>query len=345
MDGFHDGTARTPLHVDNRVYAGIDVRGHWFTAGMGTILTRGHLESTGWSSGAISRAVAAGELERLASGMYTVPDDSAPWVKYLLRVRAATVNRIHVVSHESAAALHDIPFLHPARTHVHFTTGRDHGGGVRGGRAGKVHLHPRPLQPEEITTVDGIPVTSRARTAVDVAMSGDLLRGVCAFDAVRLVRRYPRPDDPPPVSADELHVCLDRLGTRRGVATARRALELSVERSESPGESWSRIDMLNWNLPQPRLQAEYAIGGRTYFADFAWGTLIGEFDGEGKYGETAEEQAAALAEEKARAAEFTDSGGEVIRWQWRHLIVPGRLHALLLPAMARHGLVDAARAR
>ncbi|GAA1096949.1 hypothetical protein [Tsukamurella spumae] len=260
-------------------------------------------------------------------------------MRYLLRVRAASVNRIHVVSHESAAALHDIPFINPQRTHVHFTTGRDHGGGVRGGKAGKVHLHPRPILPGETTTVDGIPVTSRARTAVDVAMSDDLIRGVCAFDAVRLVRRYPEPDDPAPVPLAELQGCLDRLRGRRGTVNAQRALDLSVEHSESPGESWSRVDMLNWKLPRPPLQTEHRIGGRSYFADFDWGTLIGEFDGESKYGETAAERAVALSEEKERAAEFTDSGIEVVRWKWRHLTRTGALHALLLPAMARHGLV------
>ncbi|KXP00950.1 hypothetical protein AXK60_23295 [Tsukamurella pseudospumae] len=283
--------------------------------------------------------MAAGELEWLASGVYTEPDDSKPWVRYLLRVRAASVNRIHVVSHESAAALHDIPFINPPRTHVHFTTGRDHGGGVRGGKAGKVHLHPRPLLPEEITTVDGILVTSRARTAVDVAMCDDLIRGVGAFDAVRLIRRYPKPDDPSSVPLAELQACVDRLRGRRGAAVAQRALDLSVEHSESPGESWSRIDMLNWKLPRPKLQTEHFIGGRLYVADFDWGTLVGEFDGESKYGETSDERAAALAEEKERAAEFTDSGIEVVRWTWRHLTRTGALHALLLPAMARHGLV------
>lgn len=331
--------ARFGSPVDSQFFGGLRVGESWFTADMGTILTRGHLESTGWSSGDISRAVAAGELERLASGMYTEPDDSKPWVKYLLRVRAASVNRIHVVSHESAAALHDIPFINPQRTHVHFTTGRDHSGGVRGGKAGRVHLHPRPLLPDEVTTVDGILVTSRARTAVDVAMCDDLIRGVCAFDAVRLVRRYPTPDDPPPVPLAELQTCLDRLGRRRGSANAQRALALSVERSESPGESWSRVDMLNWKLPRPELQTEHRLDGHLYFADFDWGTVIGEFDGEGKYGETADERAAALTEEKERAAEFTDSGIEVVRWKWRHLTRAGALHALLLPVMARHGLV------
>lgn len=306
---------------------------------MAVILTRGHLESTGWSSGAISRAVVDGDLEWLASGMYTVPDDSKPWVKYLLRVRAASVNRIHVVSHESAAALHDIPFLHPNRVYVHFTTGLDHGGGIRGGKAGKVHLHPRPLLPEDITVVDGILVTSRVRTAVDIAMCPDLIRGVCAFDSVRLVRRYPKPEDPEPVGVDALQGCVDRLGGRRGSAFAQRALDLSVNRSGSAGESWSRIDMHNWNLPRPQLQTEHTIDGHQYFADFDWGTLIGEFDGKDKYGETAEERAAALEAEKERQGEFTDSGIEVIRWNWNHLQQTGKLHALLLPAMARHGLV------
>ncbi|BDH55688.1 hypothetical protein MTP03_06270 [Tsukamurella sp. PLM1] len=214
---------------------------------------------------------------------------------------------------------------------------RTHGGGRRPG----IHVHPRPLLPAEIVDLGGVRVTSRVRTPIDVAMTGDLIRAVAAIDAVRFVPRIPAPSDPQPVSLAALTECLDRLGRRRGSASARRALALSVDCSQSPGESWSRVLMHGWGLPMPRLQTEYRFGGAQVFADFEWGPLIGEFDGKGKYGTTDAERAAALEAEKERHALFVRAGFEVVRWDWNDLVVDSRLRAKLRPALARHGLLAA----
>ncbi|ADG77372.1 Transcriptional regulator, AbiEi antitoxin, Type IV TA system OS=Tsukamurella paurometabola (strain ATCC 8368 / DSM / CCUG 35730 / CIP 100753 / JCM 10117/ KCTC 9821 / NBRC 16120 / NCIMB 702349 / NCTC 13040) OX=521096 GN=Tpau_0735 PE=4 SV=1 [Tsukamurella paurometabola] len=305
---------------------------------MGKLLTRSYLLATGWTSAGISRAVAGAELIRLATGVYAKADDYPPWELYRMRVLATALSCDGVLSHESAAVLHDIPVLQPSRSDVHFTVDRSHGGGRRPG----VHVHPRPLGDAEITTVDGARVTSRCRTALDVAMSGDLIRAVAAIDSVRLARRYPAPTDPVPVTLTALTETLDRLGRRRGSAIARRALALSVECSESAGESWSRMLMHAWGMPRPRLQTAYHLDGRTHFADFEWGSLVGEFDGRSKYGESADRRAATLEAEKERHAAFTAHGVEIVRWGWRDLIDDGLLQRKLAAAFARHGLPTAA---
>ncbi|RDB49573.1 type IV toxin-antitoxin system AbiEi family antitoxin domain-containing protein [Tsukamurella tyrosinosolvens] len=304
---------------------------------MGELLSRDYLLATGWTSGAISRAVESGELIRLATAMYALAGEYPAHVLYRMRVVAAATSCGGVLSHESAAALHDIPYLRPARKDVHFTVDRVHGGGRRPG----IHVHPRPLAADEIVEVDGVRVTSRARTPIDVAMTGDLIRGVAAIDAVRLVPRFPRPTDPPPAPLASLIECLDRLGRRRGSATARRALAMSVDCAESPGESWSRVLIHSWGLPAPRLQTPFDLGGRRVFADFDWGSLIGEFDGKGKYGTTDAERAAALEAEKVRHALFVNAGFEVVRWDWDDLLDDTRFRSRLTPTLARHGLLSA----
>lgn len=80
---------------------------------------------------------------------------------------------------------------------------------------------------------------------------------------------------------------------------------------------------------------------RQGFADFEWGSLIGEFDGQGKYGGTDAERAAALEAEKQRHALFVAAGFEVVRWNWPDLLNDSLLRSKLTPALARHGLLAA----
>ena len=301
-------------------------------------MPRAHLQSIGWSSNKITKAVRDRTLIRPAPGLYLAAEPRDAEALYRLKVVATMRRRGGAASHQSAAALHDIPFFEPDRSSVHITLDRRRGGGVRG----NVFLHSRPLPPEDVVEIDGVSATSRARTAVDAAMTGSLVRAVVGFDAIRRVRRYPAPDDPEPVAQAEIHACLGRLGRRRGSAVARRGLALSVDKSESAGESWARMQMLAWGLPSPELQVEYHFGDSTYFADFTFGeSLIGEFDGRGKYGETDEEKAEALEREKTRQEAFEKAGFEVVRFGWRILKRDGALRALLAPSLRRHGLLKA----
>jgi Protein of unknown function (DUF559) len=110
-----------------------------------------------------------------------------------------------VLSHGSAAAAWDIRAGGSPRMHVTVPT--------RGGRARRdgIHVHrPRSLGLDEVTTLDGLPITTPARTLLDLASAG--LRGralEAALDAAerrrcidwadveRLLQRYPsRPGSP-----------------------------------------------------------------------------------------------------------------------------------------------------
>ena len=171
-----------------------------------------------------------------------------------------------------------------------------------------VHLHCTPLADRDVVEIDGFRVTSLARTVVDLASSLDALHAVPIGDAA--LRNGLRPD--------QLAQLVDESGGRRGIAGARRSLALLDARSESPGESMSRVVFHQHRVPPPELQLEVfsahgTLVGRT---DFGWREqrTLGEFDGRSKYGrlllrpgQTPEQ---ALFEEKRREDALRDLGWE-----------------------------------
>lgn len=118
---------------------------------------------------------------------------------------------------------------------------------------------------------------------------------------------------------------------RTGVGVARRALALADPRSENPGESWSRAQMIAAGITPPTLQREIFDRRGNFVArtDFDWVdengvvTLVGEFDGLGKYlkylrpGESPEQ---VIKREKAREGRLQDLGIVVTRWLFTDLV-------------------------
>jgi predicted transcriptional regulator of viral defense system len=103
-----------------------------------------------------------GRLEHVARGVYRVPvlprsehDDLAFAVAWA-RGRA-------VVSHESALVLHGFSDVNPSV--VHLTVPPDNHPRAQG--AGPVRIHRRDLPEADVTMVDGLPVTTVARTILD----------------------------------------------------------------------------------------------------------------------------------------------------------------------------------
>lgn len=103
-----------------------------------------------------------GRLEHVARGVYRVPvlprsehDDLAFAVAWA-RGRA-------VISHESALVLHRLSDVNPSV--VHLTAPPDNFPRAQGG--GPVRVHRRDLPAADVTMVEGLPVTTVARTIVD----------------------------------------------------------------------------------------------------------------------------------------------------------------------------------
>ena len=272
------------------------------------------LLAEGYSHDELARSARRGDLVRLRRGSYLQPDevseDAADRHRQLV---LATLPRLGagVISHLSAAVLQDLPVWGDPLQLVHVTrtsgTGRRHG---------HLHVHVTPLQPAEVVEVDGLPVTDLARTAVDLGRSLPTAQAVAAGDAA-LRAGLTRPD---------LATALGRAEGRPGVSAARRAARLLDPRSESAGESASRVVLHGLGLPPPIVQHDVfdergRLVGRS---DFAWPEhrTLGEFDGRVKYGrllrpgQTPEEVVWA---EKLREDALRDLGWQVVRWTWADL--------------------------
>jgi hypothetical protein len=183
----------------------------------------------------------------------------------------------------------------------------------------------------DVVELHGCPVTSLARTVVDLARSLPAEQAVAAGDAAL------RSGLPATAVAEVLGACRGW----PGVGPARRVVALLDGRSESAGESASRVRMHEAGLPAPVLQLA-VVDERGRFvgrADFGWleQRVLGEFDGRVKYGrlvppgQSVEE---VVYREKLREDAFRDLGWRVARWTWPDLY-PGRV---LVQRLRRAGL-------
>ncbi|GAC67021.1 hypothetical protein [Gordonia soli] len=273
----------------------------------------------GFSDNQLARAHRSGDLIRIWPGAsVSATEELSPQQRYRLQSIAAAElgDGANTLSHQSSGMMLGLSMLEPAMDRVHFSTGLASGGRVEKRR----HLHAGFLDESEIVVVDGIAVTSMERTAADIACAGTFAQALAVLDsALRL-------GADPEVIAEKL------VGTRTGVARARRALGHADPLSENAGESWGRAQMIEAGLPVPRLQHEFVDGTGVFVArsDYDWdGRLVGEFDGWAKYqrhlspGETSFD---AMRREKNREDALRRMGIMVVRWTWdalrRGLVVP-----------------------
>lgn len=105
-----------------------------------------------------------------------------------------------------------------------------------------VRLFRSDLEPQEVTTLDGVPVTAPARTAFDLARLWPLAPAVVALDRLRALEAF---------SPDDVVTMLAERPKWRGVDVARRALALSQDGVESPRESMMRLLWHRAGLPRP----------------------------------------------------------------------------------------------
>ena len=285
-----------------------------------------------------ARAAISGEEIRIARGVYV---SSNAWGeienhdRYLLRIRGV-VNTRHsrpVVSHWSAAAIHGLPiggnWLQDVHTTVSPTAGgRSHNGVVK---------HHAKLSEEDVVEIDGMLVTSVARTVVDIAMMGPFAAAVVVADRAQLVDRFGR--TPPMTTREEIQNTFNRLMPVRAHKRAQGVIDFSVNRSESPLESESRVSMRIIGCPQPALQVPFwDYRGFIGESDFGWEEYnsVGEADGKQKYfeerfrrGRTSQQ---VIDDERIRHNRLAALPKHVIRWGWETGTVPARLRAHLVAA-------------
>ena len=130
------------------------------------ILTAAQAREAGVTPAALTKMLHRGVLVALAHGLYrdlAAPETRlTPYVTAILWPRGTT----GVLSHETALALMELSDANPATIHV--TVPKSHRPRRRTPPPG-VMLHFADLPPEDIGSVEGLPVTSAARTIRDCA--------------------------------------------------------------------------------------------------------------------------------------------------------------------------------
>ena len=130
----------------------------------------------------------------------------------------------------------------------------------------------------QITSINGVPVTTLARTAADIALSLPIPQALVTLDAV--LRRG--------VARADVHSILAEGGP--GVAAARRAIDWADGHSESPLESRGRGEMVIRDVPRPWCNVSIRFEGIEFRVDNWWDdyAVAAEADGAIKYGREAE---------------------------------------------------------
>ena len=288
---------------------------------MRDIWTTRELLARGYSQAELARRVRAGQLVKIRPGAYEVPVDGEQrgYVERHRRLVLATAPRLvsgAVVSHGSAAVLHGLPVWPASVERVQVT--RDRSNGAR--QRTWVAVHGATLPIEDVTLVDGVAVTSVARTILDLARTRPWEQAVAAGDQALAAGLDPA----------ELAEGLGRMARWRGTIQARRVAGFLDPLSESVGESVSRVRCYEQGISPPTLQ--YVIrdrrGRHVARCDFAWEEFrtVGEFDGKVKYGELlrpGERVEDVVLAEKRREQAIRDEGWQVVRWLWADLYRPG----------------------
>lgn len=287
----------------------------------------------GFSDQEIRREVRSGRWTRVTRGAFSAQPLDDARIRHLRLVEAA-VDRCSVdtvVSHLSAAVLHDLPVLTVDLTEQVEITRVARGGGTSRQR---LHVRMCPLSPGDVVVVNGIPVTSLARTVVDVGRTRGFAQAVVVGDAALRAG----------LMGAELDRALADARHRPGVLAAARAVSFLDARSESPGESWSRALMHMESLPVPTLQRSVRDERGLFVGrpDFVWEQLrvIGEFDGRVKYGRDlngGRPPEDVVHQEKQREDALRSLGWSVARWTWADLRQLGRVRTLLERAFATAG--------
>jgi hypothetical protein len=267
--------------------------------------TRARLIEMGVTDNEIKRACRRGAIVQLSRGAYA---DAATYTamtadeRHVMSARAASyANPNAVISHQTAAVVHGLQMWNPDLERVHLSVDSAH----HGRRTSTLHVHTNRI--DGATAVDGLTVTSVTQTAVDLARLLSFEAGVCVVDSALAMGK---------TSHGALATALAGSAGMNGAGNAKRVVEFADGRSETVGESRSRMYVQRFGFPTPELQVELRNPhtGRILRPDMLIDGVILEFDGKLKY--TSQD---VLFAEKKREDELTALGWVVVRWTWEDL--------------------------
>jgi Protein of unknown function (DUF559) len=260
--------------------------------------------------------VRSGQLIRMRQGVYATKRaldwaEADPVRAQALDVLAAraTVSGNAVASYQSAARLHRLSLLaEPPKGAVTLTLPPAR----KRNRAkpADVAFHASELPGEHVTRLYNLPVTTVARTVIDLARTLPFMDAVVVADSALNQEKTTKP---------ELHQILRECAAGwPGVRQARRVVDFADERAESPLESAARVDFAEADLEPPELQVTIH-GEQEQFAarvDFLWREqkVIAEADGLVKYSDRQD-----LLKERERDHQLRAAGYTVVHFTWQEI--------------------------
>jgi hypothetical protein len=278
--------------------------------------------AAGYTRADLDRLLASRAWEAVARGTYATADTVAalrghPVGGYLLRCAARRLQfpGDSVLSHESAAVLHGIALLDPVTGPPRLTVPAPRAG-TRGGLPGRFVAA---VPADQRCEVLGVPVTTPARTVVDLARVLSLEAAMVSADAALRAG----------LDRGALFAVLDACRGWPGLAQAKQVTVMASRWSESALESlamvWFRAQSLP--LPQQQLTVRRTDGRWLARVDFVWPAYrtVCEVDGQRKYVDDAVTllptgqaiaRGKALWREKLREDALRDVGLEVVRGYW-----------------------------
>lgn len=292
--------------------------------------SRADLRAVGVTAGQVDHEVAYGRWLRLRDGMYCSrtafegAPDARSRHRFLVAAAQGRVANDAVASMWSAALLHGLPVPYADLQQVSLTRPF---GAPRGYR--DLRVRDAQLPAHHMALCEGIPVTSVARTLVDLARRQPMVDVVSAGDAALHLGL---------TSLGELIEVLDDCRGWPGIKRARKTVEFADGGAESVLESRSRVRLvLGHGVPSPLLNQWVSDSAGRPFArvDMLWEryNTVGEADGKLKYGA---DNPDALFLEKQREDTLRELGYQVVRWTYREIErTPGRVAARLRRAFAR----------
>lgn len=296
------------------------------------MMTTRQLCDQGLTASGIRQRLAAGELRRLRRGVYEVGVTAAqptPEEQHLRLVEGVMLQRPGaILSHVSAAVAHGLPMPTTVLGRVHLIQPCRRFGSKR---TDSLYLHRTPEE-IEVAGVEGLSVTSLERTVLDVIRVLQPHHGVAVVDrALRLG-----------VPREMLLGLLREQSGWRGNKRAREVIHFGDPLAESPGESWTRWQLVRAGLPLPELQREFfdpRTGQLVARTDFYWRSeqLVGEFDGEVKYGRLlgpGQTVSDVVMAEKRREEELRRLGVWVVRFRTADLWNPQLLRQIVQDGFA-----------
>lgn len=278
------------------------------------LIIRAHVAARHVTPAILRAAVRAGELHRVRPGVFVTRErwePARPHERYVLTVRGLLLAHPDwIASHHAALAIDGLP-LHDVDLRMVDVAAPIKASKIRPG----LHVHvatPRQLECAPKSPVRRVPV---ADACVLTAVTSGFRAGVVAMDAA-LARSI--------VTPDGLRSALELPGARYGVEQARAAIQAADPKAESPGETLTRLILLEAGLvvrSQVNLADAKGFIGRV---DLLVGDrVVVEFDGAVKYeGLDGKRE---LMKEKVREERLRDAGYRVVRVTWADLAHPERL--------------------